>query len=171
MKLHDPSIASRPPADAGAEPDPTGSRGEARGLALAFDGAQRAASHAKGAGMNASHGPVADRSMPRGPARPHLDTVCPAMLSAKSWAFLGRHVERAFMRPNTWRPTLRTAVRRVALEMETFGAEPASVRRALERSVSEHPACARYDRVLLVTRTRYSHQVIAAMHAWAEAER
>jgi hypothetical protein len=42
MKLHDPSIASRPPADAGAEPDPTGSRSEATGLALAFDGAQRA---------------------------------------------------------------------------------------------------------------------------------
>lgn len=93
------------------------------------------------------------------------------MLSVESWVFLGRHVERAFMRPNTWRPTLRTAVRRVVREMETFGAEPASVRRVLERSVLEHPACARYDRMLLVSRTRHSHQVIAAMHAWVEAER
>ena len=42
MKLHAPSIASRPPADAGVEPHPTGSRGEATGLARAFDGAQRA---------------------------------------------------------------------------------------------------------------------------------
>ena len=122
------------------------------------------------ASMSASQHPVAERPMARRPTRLQLDAECPAMLSAKSWAFLGRHVERAFMRPNTWRPTLRTAVRRVALEMETFGAEPASVRRALERSVTEHPACARYDRVLPVTRTRYSHQVIAAMHAWAEAE-
>jgi hypothetical protein len=93
------------------------------------------------------------------------------MLSAKSWAYLGRHVERAFMRPNTWRPMLRTAVRRVVLEMETVGAEPASICLALERSVREHPASARYDRVMLVTRTRFSHEVIAAMHAWAEAER
>jgi hypothetical protein len=42
MKLHDPSIASRPPADAGVEPHPTGSRGEATWLAQALDGAQRA---------------------------------------------------------------------------------------------------------------------------------
>jgi hypothetical protein len=42
MKLHDPSIDSRPPADAGAEPAPTDSRGEATDLARAFDGAQRA---------------------------------------------------------------------------------------------------------------------------------
>jgi hypothetical protein len=121
--------------------------------------------------MSASQRLVAERSMVRGPTRPYLDTVCPAMLSAQSWAYLGRHVERAFMRPSSWRTMLRTAVRRVVLEMETFGAEPASVRRALERSVTEHPACARYDRVMLVTRTRYSHQLIAAMHAWAEAER
>jgi hypothetical protein len=121
--------------------------------------------------MSASQRPVAERSIARSPTRPHLDTACPEMLSAKSWAYLGRHVERAFMRPNSWRPMLRMAVRRVVLEMETFGAEPASVDRALERSVTEHPACARYDRVLLVTRTPYSHQMIAAMHAWAEAER
>jgi hypothetical protein len=121
--------------------------------------------------MSASARPVAERATAGHPTRPHLDTMCPAMLSAKSWAYLGRHVERAFLRPNSWRPMLRTAVRRVVLEMETFGAEPASVDRALERSVTEHPACARYDRVLLVSRTRYSHQVIATMHAWAEAER
>ena len=115
--------------------------------------------------------PVMERAMHSRQTRQLLDAECPAMLSVKSWDFLGRHVERAFMRPSTWRPMLRTAVRRVVLEMETFGAEPASVDRALERSVMEHPACARYDRVLLVTRTPYSHQMIAAMHAWAEAER
>ena len=121
--------------------------------------------------MSTSQRPDAERSMVRAPTRPYLDTMCPAMLSAKSWAYLGRHVERAFMRPNTWRPMLRTAVRRVVLEMEACGAEPAVVRRALERSVMEHPACARYDRAMLVTRTRYSHQVLSAMHAWAEGER
>ena len=106
----------------------------------------------------------------RGPTRARLDADCPALLSAKSWAYLGRHVERAFLRPNNWRPTLRAAVRRVALEMEMLGAEPPSVRRALERSVMEHPACARHDCLLLVTCTWYSHQVVAAMHAWAKAE-
>lgn len=121
--------------------------------------------------MSATRGAVAKRSMARSAARPHSDMVCPAMLSPATWAFLGRHVERAFVRPNTWRPTLRTAVRRVALEMEAFGAEPGSVRHALERSVMEHPACARHDRLLLVTRMRYSHQVIAAMQAWAELPR
>ena len=42
MKLHDPSIASRPSADAGVDAHPTGARGEATQLARAFDGAQRA---------------------------------------------------------------------------------------------------------------------------------
>ena len=41
MKLHDPSIDSRPPADAGGAPDRPSSR-DATGLALAFDDAQRA---------------------------------------------------------------------------------------------------------------------------------
>jgi len=41
LKLHDPSIDSRPPADAGGAPDRPGSR-DATGLARAFDGAQRA---------------------------------------------------------------------------------------------------------------------------------
>lgn len=99
----------------------------------------------------------------RGPTRAHLGAECHALLSAKSWAYLGRHIERAFLRPNNWRLTLRVTVRRVALEMQMLGAEPPSVRRARERSVMEHPACARHDRLLLVTCTWYSHQVVAAM--------
>lgn len=55
--------------------------------------------------------------------------------------------------------------------MEALGAEPALVRHVLERSVLEHAACARYDRMLIVTRERYSRGVIAAMHAWVEADR
>jgi hypothetical protein len=106
----------------------------------------------------------------RGATRADLGAGCPALLSAKSWAYLGRHVERAFLRPNNWRPTLRVAVRRVALEMQMLGAEPPLVRRALERSVMEHPACARHDRLLLVTCTWYSHQVVTAMHAWTKDE-
>jgi hypothetical protein len=121
--------------------------------------------------MSATRRAAAERYTAGSSARLHPDTPCPAQLSAATWAFLGRHVERAFVRPSTWRPTLRTAVRRVALEMEGFGADPGSVRHALARSVREHPACARHDRVLLVTRERYSHQVIAAMYAWAEADR
>jgi hypothetical protein len=37
--------------------------------------------------------------------------------------------------------------------------------------VLEHEACARYDRMMLVTRERYSHQVVAAIHGWVEEDR
>lgn len=57
MKLHHPSIASRPPADAGGEPDPTDSQGEATGLARAFDGAQRASTRTEWAAVRASSDP------------------------------------------------------------------------------------------------------------------
>lgn len=113
----------------------------------------------------------APRTTARGPSRPHGEIACPRLLSSETWSFLGHQVERAFTRPNTWRPTLRRAVRRVTTEMEAVGAEPAMVRQALERSVLEHSACARYDRMLIVTRERYSDRVLAAMHAWAEADR
>jgi hypothetical protein len=85
--------------------------------------------------------------------------------------FLGHHVGRAFTRPGAWRPTLRRAVRRAAAEMEAVGTGPAVVRQVLERSVLEHEACARYDRMMLVTRERYSHQVVAAIHGWVEEDR
>lgn len=55
--------------------------------------------------------------------------------------------------------------------MEAVGAGPAVVRQVLERSVLEHSACAQYDRMLIVTRERYSHGVLAAMHAWVEEDR
>ena len=55
--------------------------------------------------------------------------------------------------------------------MEAVGAGPAVVRQVLERSVLEHSACARYDRMMIVTRERYSHQVVAAIHAWVEEDR
>jgi hypothetical protein len=112
----------------------------------------------------------APRSTARGPSRPRVDAACPSMLSPETWTFLAHHVERAFTRPGTWRSTLRGAVRRVTLEMEAVGADPAVVRLALQRSVMEHAACARYDRMLIVTRARYSEGVIAAMHEWAEAD-
>jgi hypothetical protein len=116
---------------------------------------------------------VARRATARGPARPPVAALPPATVTPETWAFLGHHVERAFVRPGAWRATLRTAVRRVVVEveMEMFGAEPGLVHRTLERAVMEHPACAQYDRMLIVTGERYSHRVIAAMHAWAEAER
>jgi hypothetical protein len=113
----------------------------------------------------------APRSTARGPSRPHLDAACPRLLSPETWTFLGHHVERAFTRPGAWRPTLRRAVRRVTTEMGAIGAEPAVVRQLLERSVVEHAACARHDRMLIVTREWYSQRVVAAMHEWEEADR
>jgi hypothetical protein len=55
--------------------------------------------------------------------------------------------------------------------MEALGAEPGVMRQVLERSVLEHSACAQYDRMLIVTRERYSQRVLAAMHAWVEEDR
>ena len=55
--------------------------------------------------------------------------------------------------------------------MQAVGAEPAVVRQVLERSVLEHSACAQHDRMLIVTREWYSRRVVAAMHAWVEADR
>ena len=110
------------------------------------------------------------RSMARDASRPHDAGGCPRHLSPETWRFLGHHVGRAFTRPGAWRPTLRRAVRRATAEMQALGAEPAVVRQVLERSVLEHSACARYDRMLLVTRQRYSHGVVAAMHAWVEVD-
>lgn len=57
MMLHDPSIASRPPAVADGEPKPIGSRGEATGLARAFDGAQRASTRTEWMATRASTDP------------------------------------------------------------------------------------------------------------------
>ena len=113
----------------------------------------------------------APRTTARGPSRPHLDAACPRLLSPETWTFLGHHVERAFTRPNSWRPTLRGAVRRVTTEMGAVGAEPAVVRQVLERSVMEHAACAQHDRMLVVTREWYSQRVVAAMHEWEAADR
>jgi hypothetical protein len=120
--------------------------------------------------MSTQPRPEAPRSTARGPSRQLVEAACPQLLSPETWSFLGHHVERAFTRPGTWRPTLRQAVRRVTTEMQAVGADPALVRQALERAVLEHAACARYDRMLIVTRERYSDRVLAAMHAWAESE-
>jgi hypothetical protein len=54
--------------------------------------------------------------------------------------------------------------------MEAEGAGPDELREAFARAVTEHPACAYRDRLLLVTRERYSERVIATMLAWSEAE-
>jgi hypothetical protein len=57
MKLHDSSIAPRLPSDAGVEPEATGARGEATGLAQAFDGAQRASPRTEWMAARASTDP------------------------------------------------------------------------------------------------------------------
>jgi hypothetical protein len=57
MMLHDPSIASRPPAVADGEPEPTGPGGDATGLARAFDGAQRASTRTEWLAARASTDP------------------------------------------------------------------------------------------------------------------
>jgi hypothetical protein len=54
--------------------------------------------------------------------------------------------------------------------MGAVGAQPAAVRQALARAVAEHAACARHDRMLIVTSEPYSAYVIAVMQEWAEAD-
>ena len=93
---------------------------------------------------------------------------CPTTLSPATWAFLARHIERAFVRQDT-RETLRRAVRRAVAEMQSHGVDEAGVCRVLERAVTGHPACARFDRMLIVTGEPYSRSVIATMQGWALA--
>jgi hypothetical protein len=90
-------------------------------------------------------------------------------LSPATWVFLARHIERAFMRQGT-RESLRRAVRRAMAELQAHGVGGAAVCRILERAVTGHPACARFDRMLLTTGEPYSRTVIATMQSWALAE-
>jgi hypothetical protein len=53
--------------------------------------------------------------------------------------------------------------------MQSHGVGGAGVSRALERAVTGHPACARFDRMLIMTGEPYSRSVIATMQRWALA--
>jgi hypothetical protein len=108
------------------------------------------------------------RHSPSALLRAEAGARCPTTLSPATWAFLARHIERAFVRQDT-RETLRRAVRRAVAEMQSHGVGEAGVCRALERAVTEHPACARFDRMLIVTGEPYSRSVIATMQGWALA--
>ena len=109
------------------------------------------------------------RRSPTAVSRAEAGARCPANLSPDTWAFLSRHIERAFVRQGT-RETLRHAVRRATAEMQSHGVSEAGVRRALERAVTGHPACARFDRMLLVTGELHSRSMIATMQGWVSAE-
>jgi hypothetical protein len=112
---------------------------------------------------------AAPRKTPTALARAEAGARCPATLSPATWAFLARHIERAFMRQGT-RETLRRAVRRATAELQAHGVGRAAVCRALERAVMEHPACARFDRMLITTGEPYSRTMIAVMQGWVLAE-
>ena len=101
-------------------------------------------------------------------SRAEAGVRCPATLSPATWVFLARHIERAFVRQDT-RESLRGAVRRAAEEMQSHGVDEVGVRRALERAVLGHPACARFDRMMVMTGEPYSRSVIATMQGWALA--
>ena len=62
------------------------------------------------------------------------------------------------------------AVRRAAAEMQAHGVSGAGVCRALERAVTGHPACARFDRMMIMTGESYSRTVIATMQEWAQQD-
>jgi hypothetical protein len=112
---------------------------------------------------------AAPRETPSARARAEAGARCPPTLSPATWAFLARHIERAFMQQGT-RESLRRAVRRATAELYAHGVGGAVVCRALERAVTEHPACARFDRMLITTGQPYSRTVIATMQGWALAE-
>jgi hypothetical protein len=101
-------------------------------------------------------------------SRAEAGARCPPTLSPATWAFLARHIERAFVRKGT-REMLRCAVRRATEEMQSHGVAGAGVCHALERAVTGHPACARFDRMLIKTGESYSRTVIATMQGWALA--
>jgi len=108
------------------------------------------------------------RKTPSALSRAEAGARCPPTLSPATWAYLARHIERAFVRQGT-RESLRRAVRRATAEMQARGIVGSGVCRALERAVTGHPACARFDRMLILTGEPYSRTVIATMQEWALA--
>ena len=111
---------------------------------------------------------AAPRKTPSALSRAEAGARCPMSLSPATWAYLARHIERAFVRHGT-RESLRRAVRRAAAEMQAHGVDDAGVRRVLERAVTGHPACARFDRMMLTTGELYSRTVLATVQGWALA--
>jgi hypothetical protein len=112
---------------------------------------------------------AAPRKTPSALSRAEAGARCPSTLSLATWIFLARHIERAFVRQDS-RETLRRAVRRATAEMQAHGVGEAAVYRALERAVTGHPACARFDRMLVKTGEPYSRTVIATMQEWARQD-
>jgi hypothetical protein len=109
------------------------------------------------------------RRTPGAIAREECDARRPSTVSAETWAFLAHHVERTFRRRSA-RESLRKAVRRLMAEMEIQNIDAVHVARALERAVTEHPACARFDCMMLATGERYSSSLIATMQGWAQRD-
>jgi hypothetical protein len=107
------------------------------------------------------------RRTPTALAREESDARRPSSVSVETWAFLAHHVERTFRRRST-RESLRRAVRRLTAEMAVQGIDEARVSDALARAVTEHPACARFDCMMLATGERYSRGLIATMQGWAQ---
>ena len=106
---------------------------------------------------------AAPRKTPSALSRAEAGARCPSTVSLATWTFLARHIERAFVRRQGTRESLRLAVRRAAAEMQAHGVSGAGVCRALERAVTGHPACARFDRMMIMTGESYSRTVIATM--------
>ena len=109
------------------------------------------------------------RGTPSALSRAEAGVRCPATLSPAAWAYLARHVERAFVRQGT-RESLRRAVRRATAEMRAGGIGGSGVCRTLEHAVTGHPACARFDRMMIMTGEPYSRTLIATMQEWALAD-
>jgi hypothetical protein len=109
------------------------------------------------------------RGTPSALSRAEAGGRCPPTLSPAAWAYLARHIERAFVRPGT-RESLRRAVRRATADMQARGIVASGVCRALERAVTGHPACARFDRMMIMTGEPYSRTLIATMQEWALAD-
>jgi len=109
------------------------------------------------------------RGTPSALSRAEAGVRCPPTLSPAAWAYLARHIERAFVRQGT-RESLRRAVRRATAEMWARGIVASGVCRVLERAVTGHPACARFDRMMIMTGEPYSRTLIATMQEWALAD-
>ena len=122
-----------------------------------------------GAFVTASTRWGAPRKTPSALSRAEAGARCPPTLSLAAWIHLARHIERAFVRHGT-RESLRQAVRRATAEMQAHGVGGADVCHALERAVTGHPACARFDRMMIRTGESYSRTVIATMQEWAQQD-
>lgn len=100
-----------------------------------------------------------DDGSPSGYAVPHA-------VSVVTWTKMAYHIERAFLVSTGWRAPLRESTKLIGREMLVGGVSFTDTCDIIRRSIVEHPACMRHDRVAPVTGMLRSVFLIHLMTGW-----